>query len=782
MIKEIRKLKNFGIFSDLQKSERVPFNDKNIIYGWNYSGKTTISRFFNFLNANVQLPEDYNDVEFEVILDDGTTITKDNRSTSPLSVKVFNTDFIEENISFNSSLKKTKGIAFDVGTDSIDKRKEISKNDEKIEKAKSLKEKYQNKIDQFNEFENSKFTNCAKFIKNDILNSVIDFTKAHFKKVLDSVIKNLKEHILDDNVVSSEKAIAIAKAPKEKINITQPNCSYSDLANKVKILIEKEPIKTEDNELLSSNKDLYDWVRDGVEIYNGKKDDSLKICAFCGSTLDSNLLPSLNAFYSNEAAKVMREIESIKKEIENEKITIDTHKIFSIGKNDFEGDLFQKYESELKDVNTIKKNYFSLLEKLSSTLDLKVKNMFVKADMPKQDITALATLNTLLSKIQTVISEHNTIVGSFESNQNSAREKVKKHYVAKFLKDENYLGKKRSNNIVIKFFDSCDRIINHYKSENTKLEAELKSFAKGKEALNEFIQKFLNRSDIAIELEEDSFFVLKRNGREAKNLSEGEKTAIAFSYFMVMLESLMTDNKLKDTIVFIDDPISSLDANHIAQVSSYLNSFFFRKEDPATPDKIVNCFKQLFISTHNFEFYSFISDANNIKRLKKNPNYNPSDATKGQKKISACNFYMIKRIDENTSSFINAPTTFTEYKSEYVFLFAEIYAFHKANCSEKKSYYMPNIVRRFLEIYTLIKLPGNRGEIDNRVKLLIGEVSELKILHTFSHLTSFDRALKHSELVSKIPDIVDEVIIFIKKDKDHFNSLCEGIGEKERVI
>lgn len=548
----------------------------------------------------------------------------------------------------------------------------------------------------------------------------------------------------------------------------------------MKEILEKEPTKSKGNELLSDNQALYKWVNEGVNIY-ANTNPPLKICAFCGSTLSDDLLPSLNAFYSNEASKLINSIEILKANIEKEKETINNHKIFSIGKNDFEGDLFQQYEIEKNITGKLKDNYFALLESLLDDLEIKTKNLFIKYDFQVRDNTPIESLEKAISEIEAVIDAHNLIVGNFESNQSKAREKVKQHYVAQFLKDEKYLDKERSCNIVNKFFARCDEIIKYYTDENTKLEAELKSFAKGKEILNEFIQKFLNRKNIEVSLAEDSYFILKRGDKEAKNLSEGEKTAIAFSYFMVMLESLMADGKLQDSIIFIDDPISSLDANHIAQVSSYLNSFFFRKIDPDNPDKIVNCFKQLFISTHNFEFYSFVKDANNIKREKKNPNFDPNDSNKGSKKIPACDFYMVQRINENTSNFINIPKTFGKYKSEYVFLFSEIYNFHRDGCPEDKSYCMPNIIRRFLEIYTLIKLPGNNDEIDNRIKTLIGEVSELKILHNFSHLTSFERACKHSELILKIPDIVDDVLVFIKKDVAHFNSLCEGIGVGERI-
>ena len=47
MISKISKLKNFGIFHDFSwKAELPEFKKYNLIYGWNRSGKTTVSRVF----------------------------------------------------------------------------------------------------------------------------------------------------------------------------------------------------------------------------------------------------------------------------------------------------------------------------------------------------------------------------------------------------------------------------------------------------------------------------------------------------------------------------------------------------------------------------------------------------------------------------------------------------------------------------------------------------------------------------------------------------------------
>lgn len=64
----------------------------------------------------------------------------------------------------------------------------------------------------------------------------------------------------------------------------------------------------------------------------------------------------------------------------------------------------------------------------------------------------------------------------------------------------------------------------------------------------------------SVDDEEGIYFEVSRNEERAYNLSEGEKSLIAFAYYITRLESLSTEEKSK-TILFIDDPVSSLDEN-----------------------------------------------------------------------------------------------------------------------------------------------------------------------------------------------------------------------------
>lgn len=52
MITKIESIRNFGIYKNFTWSESPnirDFNYKNLFYGWNYSGKTTLSRIFSSL-------------------------------------------------------------------------------------------------------------------------------------------------------------------------------------------------------------------------------------------------------------------------------------------------------------------------------------------------------------------------------------------------------------------------------------------------------------------------------------------------------------------------------------------------------------------------------------------------------------------------------------------------------------------------------------------------------------------------------------------------------------
>ena len=126
MIKGINRIKDFGIFSDYKSPNEIEgFAEKNIIYGWNYSGKTTLSRLFYSL-GNGEVHKDFNNASFSIVCSDGSTVTEENVSSFSTTVRVFNSDFVAENLSW-------EGDSFEpillLGDESIEAQKEIKLNE-----------------------------------------------------------------------------------------------------------------------------------------------------------------------------------------------------------------------------------------------------------------------------------------------------------------------------------------------------------------------------------------------------------------------------------------------------------------------------------------------------------------------------------------------------------------------------------------------------------------------------------------------------------------------------
>lgn len=764
MIKRINKIKNFCVFQDYKRDGNLQdFREKNIIYGWNYSGKTTLSRLMSYLDKNTIIDTDYQDVEFEVELDDAghTKINETNRNTSPILIKVFNSDFVKENLHFDTDEKLT-GIKFAVG-EAGKIQKQIDDIEQYIKKANDKIAKNQKYILEFNNFENG-FTTKARDITN-LLNLGRSFDKSSIKTYIQQWGDgNYEQYLITEDELDAVRTKATSTNTGVTINTTlKPVIQFDNIIQQVDQILSSTPLQNQDNELLSQDKELYDWVKAGVDIYN-KRETPIQKCAFCGSDLtNGKTLRELNSFYSNEAAKVKSAINTVKEFIVQEQDKIRALDWSTKSENDVAQSCKQKFQDLKNQYDSISYNYIELLSSFSSKLDKKYSNsLFVAMELGAIDDSAKSAIEQWIDNVKSVFDESNSIIDNFDTVQKEAKEKYKKHLVAQHLIDIQYTEVARKKLIEECGIAKFKHAIELKTKEKEKLNSKLNSIEKGKQELEDYIKLFLNRDDLKIEPTSDNYFVLKRGNKKARNLSEGEKTAIAFSHFMVSLKSLKDEGKLNNYVVFIDDPISSLDANHIAQVSSLINSFFFQSGlDPTDPNKVCNCFHQLFISTHNFEFFSFLKDANNIKRKDK----------------ETCSYYMIRKESVEKSTIINIPKPFSKYKSEYVYLFYEIDRFKNDNLPEERIYMMPNIIRRFLEIYTLMKLPGNVNEIDNRLKILFDGKIELKILHTFSHFTSFERATKHSELVLKMPDIINDLYAILNNDPDHLKSLQEGIKE-----
>lgn len=290
----------------------------------------------------------------------------------------------------------------------------------------------------------------------------------------------------------------------------------------------------------------------------------------------------------------------------------------------------------------------------------------------------------------------------------------------------------------------------------------MKDEEKGALKVNEYLNNFFGHDFLTLQALGDADvsggkkirFEIVRNGKKAHHLSEGECSLIAFCYFMAKLEDV--DTKGSKPIIWIDDPISSLDSNHIFFVYSLINAEIIAKQE----------FEQIFISTHNLDFLKY------LKRL-------PSALNKNQ---SA--YFLITREKESSKIKI-MPRYLKDYVTEFNFLFHQIYLCSTANADDEIQhnlfYNFGNNTRKFLEAFLYYKYPNAVEKDDKLIRFFGGnrQASSLtdRINNEFSHLeTLFEKGMTPidiPEMKKTATFILDKIK---EKDSEQYEALLLSIG------
>ena len=108
MITKFKTIKNLAVFQNFvwdnsvldKKNKAEEFKKINIIYGRNYSGKTTLSRIVRALDKG-EICNKYENPEFEVSIKNlESSININNLNSHQKTIRVFNKDFVKENLRF----------------------------------------------------------------------------------------------------------------------------------------------------------------------------------------------------------------------------------------------------------------------------------------------------------------------------------------------------------------------------------------------------------------------------------------------------------------------------------------------------------------------------------------------------------------------------------------------------------------------------------------------------------------------------------------------------------
>ncbi|HBU8949871.1 TPA: AAA family ATPase [Escherichia coli] len=789
---------SFGSFTDLSWKNSLKdagnnvqnFKKLNILYGRNYSGKTTLSRIFRALETG-RIPHNYVDPNFTIRGDKGD-VTQVGLAGHGYDVRVYNRDFVSDNLNFlvNQTDGEIKTFAI-VG----EKNKEI---EDAITAIQTRLGSVESKAGLRHELEAKKKER--------------DRTKDNHKTASDALEGKLRSHANNKikqnriygpavyNIESIKKDIGLVKKPgfraltteeqAAKVNLLKQE-ALPDINDTVSINLNIESISKEAEELLLrlieptlpiqellNETALQMWVKEGIPLHKDKRDT----CAFCRQNLPHDIWQVLGSHFSKESSALESSIDSCLTSITTEIQAIPNFLTLT-------GDKFYAEEKILFENSKIElsehlKDYMQDLKALQAALDKRKNAIFQQVLMPVY-IHNPTAIQQCVGDINALIVKNNDRTISLENDKSTARESLRLTDVASFIADITYDNEfariaslKSDANTANTAFTETEAEIFEQETEVTRLQGQQKDERKGAERVNELLSHFFGHDGIELEAKDNVEntsvkFEVTRDGKSAYNLSEGECSLIAFCYFMAKLEE--PESKGKDLIIYIDDPISSLDGNHIFFMFSLIESLI------AKPIKNLDGtnsyrYKQLFISTHNLDF---------LKYLKK-------ISLPNERNHGGCQHLIVER-NGGTSQISLMPSYLRDYITEFNYLFHQIYKCRNqvgANESHEPYYGFGNNLRKFLEAFLFFKFPHHDDKNDafERIKKFFGEEDSTAIAlvnrlnNEFSHLESIpDRGFKPVEIpeISKVANYVLDKIY--ASDPHQYNSLLKSIGEPPRL-
>ncbi|MDR2407719.1 MAG: AAA family ATPase [Bacteroidales bacterium] len=782
-INKLAVFNNFNWDKSVLNSDLKPvfFSEINILYGRNYSGKTTLSRILRAFEIGV-ISDKYSNPEFSLLLTDGTFLSQDNIANHNLHIRVFNKDFIRDNLHFLINQDENIEPFAILGDDNIKIETKIKKIEEELgsnelnsETGLFLAQKYAN--DTYTkvktEYEESQKVlsekKRAKAIGRDTgIKYITELAEPNYNiNRLDDDIKTVLSQ--DYSPINSETKSMLMKSLLETELADVPKLSditfhFNEYCKStIEIAAKKIGVSDKINELLREVA-LNKWAKEGYELHKGKRDT----CAFCGNKISDERWVILNKHFDEESKELENSIDALIGNISRHITYIEG--AFSVDKQKFYSKFQESVEYLISNYKASAKTYISALKSLIEQLNNRRDKITAEFafEIP---VDVSCELSSIVEQYEKICNESNKYSVNLNKEQAQVRKKIRLHEVYNFVTTMNYTQelskiedlKIRAENELAKH-QKIQQTIVQKQAEIQDLKRQLNDEEKGAIRINEYLGKFFGYHALLLRAISDMStgkkqikFEITRNNEKAFNLSEGECSLIAFCYFMAKLDDIET--KGKKPIIWIDDPISSLDSNHIFFIYSIITAEIANK----------NNFEQLFISTHSFDLLKYL--------LRLNGKF--FDAENNKQKA-----YFFITQEGRYSSIKILPKYIKEFLTEFNYLFGEIYKCASIDTIDDSNYYscynFGNNARKFLEIYLFYRYPDFTEERkkmewffgDGQVPVIFTE----RLTNEYSHLKG---GIERASMPMEIPEIntVARLILDkLQKDRKQYTALLNSIG------
>jgi len=736
-LKEIGAYRFFNQFA-WDESNCTTFGTHNVVYGWNGAGKSTLCDLFQEISTgrlgNSQLR--LNVLFQDATVQNSSTATHNNISNYASMFKVFHQHYVQETIS------KVDGIQhiYALGKGQKDKIEELTALESELStKAQELTAATQMHTQLDRHFETLKSSKAAE-IREQTGYAQSKYNKNHFLATYQALIVNCVGVSTISDKDYTEAKIAAKAIPLNSIPAIATEFMPPAVENHIIPILQETPTNRA-IEALQKDERLNNWAREGVEIHTEK---SLSVCQFCLNSLDQARLVALKDHFNESYKDLTSKITQAKNRLQTRKQEFETVETTLPDAGLFYNELQEEYTRLKSEAIALAKNNASKIDDMIRVLDIKKNDIISdKTEHFQIPLKAFSFDYSVFGDINALIERHRARTSDFENSVDEAQRKIEQYLVTQSLTEVSTAekSKEESESTLTRLKNEASEL----KQKINTITGEIKNTKIPAEQINQDISRILGRDELKFITASHGYQIF-RHGELAENLSTGEKNAIALIYFFNFLGDMNVN--IKESIVVLDDPISSFDSNFYYSTMGYIR------------EKIKDV-GQLFIFTHNFSL---------LKDFKK------------MLKETRC--YLLKR-ESGAPILVNESKLMSSYHDEYAYLFATIFEFAK-NPPEDETDYLPypNMARRLLEGFLAFKVPDGNEDLLNKVFALEGETTDigrsmLRLLNNYSHLRYMDdgNVSNGIEDLSALPPILNHLFDFMAKhDKVHYDTLVGKCG------
>lgn len=735
----------------------VVFGKKTIIYGANGTGKSSISEFLRSAASDTGAPSGFKSLESTI----GSKFKSWDKGNQPdfSDLKVFNHFYVEEKLRGFLEANGQSQTIFKLG------------NNADAESAE------RNAAQQVNRFEQrliavnaaiadaeKNIKESEKSLKDNVVNtlSIVDNQKYSTYRFDVRAARNLlfapKLSALSSQDFNSHMSTATMEAPAKLAPLSPCNIGLakqhskllSGLAMTTSAVIIKE---------LAENPEVSKWVSNGLEIH-----EVGSTCKFCTGTFSAERLKEIQGHFDDSTTEAKDQLAIVIDDCDAELKTLQSWASCLPHSQDFYPDLQIQAGDVIGRIQIWVDSVEKQLSNISESAQLKIDDFYASVSPETLDLTINCPLDELLS----LVSTHNNRSTEHSSEVGKSVEAVLGHLSEPFI--DGYLDSTKRKPRLAALAQLLRSTIVRYQRAESRYKADQTDATYMAGLIDEDIRVVFGRSDLAIVPSEDrKGYVVRRHGKSAQHLSEGERKMIALSYFVRSLEA--DDLDRKQVVAVIDDPVSSLDRENMYAAFSWLQ------------EKLKDL-SQTIILTHDFELLRlYVTATSNLRKESKRV---IGDGNAEESWFPRISFLEVSRCENSTDlekriQLKKFPEFILRHDSEYHYLFHKVITTARSDGEDSLLPLVGNASRRLLEGFASFQAPAGTSFQEKIDMSCLNKVNDtlknrvVKFAHGQSH-----RENPNPTTGVDLPSVRSEIRALLDLIKgcndEHFGRMCKATG------